>query len=135
LRRECPTFHYFEGWDAIFEGSAAGDSLSETNPRMTVDQELDQLLRTAIQTKHLVRFKYKGQERVAEPHDYGIQKGIVRLFCYQVGGQSGSRLPGWRLVDVCGMRDGEMLKRRFAGTRQDSSSKHHEWDEVFIRVT
>jgi hypothetical protein len=83
--------------------------LSGTNPRTTVDKELDELLYTAIQTKHLVRFKYKGQERVAEPHDYGIQKGIVRLFCYQ-------------------------LTRRFAGSRRDSSSKHHEWDEVFIRV-
>ena len=108
--------------------------MSGTNPRTTVDKELDELLYTAIQTKHLVRFKYKGQERVAEPHDYGIQKGIVRLFCYQVGGQSGSRLPGWRWVDVSGMRDGEMLTQRFAGTRRDSSSKHHEWDEVFIRV-
>ena len=110
------------------------NKLSGTNPRTTVDKELDELLYTAIQTKHLVRFKYKGQERVAEPHDYGIQKGIVRLFCYQVGGQSGSRLPGWRWVDVSGMRDGEMLTRHFAGSRRDSSSKHHEWDEIFIRV-
>ncbi len=108
--------------------------MPETNPKMPVDEELDQLLRKAIRTKYLVRFKYKGQERVAEPHDYGIQKGIVRLFCYQIGGQSGSRLPGWRLFDVSEMRECEILKRRFAGTRQDSSSKHHKWDEVFIRV-
>ena len=108
--------------------------MSGTNPRTTVDKELDQLLYTAIQTKHLVRFKYKGKERVAEPHDYGVQKGIVRLFCYQVGGQSRSRLPGWRWVDVSGVRDSEMLTRRFAGSRRDSSSKHHEWDEIFIRV-
>jgi hypothetical protein len=53
------------------------NKLSGANPRTTVDKELDELLYTAIQTKHLVRFKYKGQERVAEPHDYGIQKGIV----------------------------------------------------------
>ena len=77
---------------------------------------------------------YNGQERIAEPHDYGIQNGILRLFCYQVGGQSSSRLPGWRLVDVSEMRDCEMLKQRFAGNREAPSGKHHRWDEVFIRV-
>ncbi len=101
---------------------------------MAVDEEIDQLIRKAIIEKHLLRFTYKGQERIAEPHDYGIQNGIVRLFCYQVGGQSSSRLPGWRLVDVSEMQDCEKLERRFAGNREAPSGKHHRWDEVFIRV-
>jgi hypothetical protein len=111
------------------------DDLPAADPRTLVDEQLDQLLCKAIQTKHLVRFKYKKQERIAEPHDYGIQKGIIRLFCYQIAGQSGNPLPGWRLCDVLKIRDYEILERRFPGTRQDSRRQHLKWDEVFIRVT
>jgi WYL domain len=100
---------------------------------MTVES-LDRLLREAIRTKHLLRFQYKNQERIVEPHDYGIQNGVVRVFCYQVGGRSSGRLPGWRLVDVSEMQDCEILDRRFAGNREAPSGKHHKWDEVFIRV-
>jgi hypothetical protein len=67
-----------------------------------VDQELDSLFRTAIESKRLIQFKYKGSERIAEPHDYGIQNGKVRLLCWQVGGKSKGRLPGWRLADETG---------------------------------
>jgi hypothetical protein len=100
---------------------------------MAVDQKLDQMLRSAIADKRLIRFRYKGNERLVEPHDYGIQNGIVRLFCWQVGGRSGSRIPGWRLVDVEGMQDFEMLDKRFAGNRE-VQGRHHRWGEVFIRV-
>jgi hypothetical protein len=43
---------------------------------MVIDQRLDQLLREAIAHKRLFRFGYKGNERIVEPHDYGIQYGI-----------------------------------------------------------
>lgn len=95
---------------------------------------LDQLLREAIKTQHLIRFQYKNQERIAEPHDYGIQNGIVRLFRYQVGGRSSGKLPGWRMFDVPGMRDCKMLEKEFAGNRETPSGTHHKWDEVFLRV-
>jgi len=111
----------------------AGDELPENNAT-TVDQEIDQLLRKAIAEKHLLRFGYKGQERVVEPHDYGIQNGVARLFCYQVGGRSSSKLPGWRLVDASEIQNCEMLERRFTGNREVPSGKHHQWDVIFIRV-
>jgi predicted DNA-binding transcriptional regulator YafY len=98
-----------------------------------VGQEFDQLIRRAIQQKRLIQFVYKGKERMVEPHDYGIQKGIVRLLSWQVGGQSSGRLPGWRWFDVSDMQDVEMLDKTFAGNRE-VSGLHHKWDEVFIRV-
>jgi hypothetical protein len=101
---------------------------------MAVDQELDHLLYAAIENKRLIRFKYKGKERVAEPHDYGVQNGIVRLFCWQVSGKSNGRIPGWRLIDVEGMEGSEMLDRVFDGNREVPSGQHHRWDEIFIRV-
>ncbi len=101
---------------------------------MAVNKELDRLMYQAIETKHLLQFTYRGHERIVEPHDYGIQNGIVRLFSWQVGGKSSTRIPGWRMVDVEGIQDGKMLERRFPGNREVPAGKHHKWDKVFIRV-
>jgi hypothetical protein len=98
-----------------------------------VDLELDHLIYGAIRNKQLIRFTYKSNERVVEPHDYGVQNGIVGLFRWQVGGKSGSRIPGWRMIDVEGMQNCELLDKHFAGNRE-VQGKHHRWDEVFIRV-
>jgi hypothetical protein len=101
---------------------------------MAVDQKLDQLFRIAIENKQLLRFIYKNNERIVEPHDYGVQNGIIRLFCWQVGGRSSGRIPGWRMIDADGMLNCEMLEQHFAGNREIATGKHHRWDEVFIRV-
>lgn len=105
----------------------------DNRDRTQVDQELDLLLYHAIEGKHLLRFRYKGKERIVEPHDYGIQKGIGRLLCWQVAGKSSSPIPGWRLIDVADMQGYEMLDRKFSGGRE-VPGKHHRWDKVFIRV-
>lgn len=99
-----------------------------------MDDALDQLLRKAIGMRRMIRFQYKDLERIAEPHDYGIQNGIVRLFCYQVAGRSGARLPGWRMINVSEMRDCEMVEKQFAGNRETSTGTHHHWDQIFARV-
>jgi hypothetical protein len=115
------------------EEPQAGDEL-RGNDNTSIDGALDGLLRKAIRTKHLIRFRYKNQERITEPHDYGIQNGVVRLFCYQVAGRIAGRLPGWRLITVSEMQDCEILKQTFAGNREIPSGKHHYWSEVFLRV-
>lgn len=100
---------------------------------VAIDPE-HQLLYRAIQNKGLIRFSYKNKERVVEPHDYGIQKGIARLLSWHIGGQSSSRLPGWRWFDVADMKSMEVLEKTFPGNRAVPSGQHHQWDEVFIRV-
>ena len=60
-------------------------------------QSVDRLLREAIADRRLVSFTLHGRPRVAEPHDYGLIKGIATLFFYQTGGESNSGKPlGWR---------------------------------------
>jgi predicted DNA-binding transcriptional regulator YafY len=100
---------------------------------VAVDSGIHELLYRAIQNKRLIRFRYQNKERIIEPHDYGIQKGIYRLLSWQVGGQSSGKLPGWRWFDVGGIQDVEVLDKTFAGNREVSGS-HHRWDEIFIRV-
>jgi predicted DNA-binding transcriptional regulator YafY len=101
---------------------------------MAVDQELDRLIYAAIKNKHLLQFGYKSKERIVEPHDYGVQNGVARLFSWQVGGHSSGRIPGWRLFDVTDIQSCKMLDRQFDGNRDVPSGKHHRWDRVFIRV-
>src|SRR3954470_4864100 len=61
-----------------------------------IDPAVHQLILTAIHDKRLLRFFYKGEPRLVEPQDYGIQKNTVNLFTYQIGGQSSSGpLPDW----------------------------------------
>jgi hypothetical protein len=110
--------------------------VATTHFRMQVPQEIDQPLRTAISQRRQIRFWYGGQERIAEPHDYGVQNGTVRLLAYQVGGQSKSgRLPAWRLIDVLRMTRLEVLDRTFAGNRPTPTGNHHKWDQLWMRVS
>ncbi|PYY12988.1 MAG: hypothetical protein DMG60_22830 [Acidobacteria bacterium] len=96
---------------------------------------MDNLIRTAIQEKRLIRFRYDDKLRIAEPHDYGIQNGRLRLLAYQVHGASTGKLPGWRWIEVPRISDLEILAETFEGSRGNESNKHHVWDEVFARVS
>lgn len=100
-----------------------------------VDPAVHQLILTAIHEKRLLRFSYHGKPRIVEPQDYGIQKGIVNLFTYQISGESSSsRLPDWRKFAVQGMSNVELLDQNFPGSRSVPSQKHQEWDVLFARV-
>ena len=96
--------------------------------------EKNPLLLTAIDQRRLIRVVYKGKERIVEPHDYGIHKGVVKLLGYQVGGDSNHKLPNWRWMEESLISDIELLDRTFPGGRGAPSGSHHVWDEVFIRV-
>ena len=83
-----------------------------------VDPAVHKLILTAIHEKRLLRFFYKGQIRIVEPQDYGIQKVVVNLFTYQVGGESSSsRLPDWRKFAVTRISKLELLEKSFPGSR------------------
>lgn len=100
-----------------------------------IDPAAHELILTAIHQRRLLRFLYKGRPRIVEPQDYGVQKGVVNLFTYQVGGDSGSgRLPDWRKFAVNGAAGLELLDRTFPGSRAVPSQRHQEWDILFARV-
>lgn len=101
-----------------------------------MDTERDRLIRSAIAQTRLIRFQLGGLVRIAEPHDYGIMNGTLRLFVFQVGGASRSgRLPDWRLVTVTEASAFETLERTFAGPRPMGSRKHQKWDRLFASVS
>ena len=95
----------------------------------------DDLVR-AINEKRVIQFVYKTPgRRLAEPHDYGVKKGVYKLLVFQVGGASRSRAPhGWKDLDVEDIRDFEVLERHFPGSRADAHQHHGVWDVLFARV-
>ncbi|HEX6215408.1 MAG TPA: hypothetical protein VFZ38_11340 [Vicinamibacterales bacterium] len=93
-------------------------------------------IRLAIANKRLVEVGYKGRARVAEPHDYGKQKGMDRLLVYQlrVPSSSGRDAMGWRLFDVAKIESLAVLDTVFKGSRRTSDQVHHQWDVLYARV-
>src|SRR2546428_611990 len=63
------------------------------------ESNVDELLRTAIEHRRLIRLHYRNKDRIIEPHDYGVHNGTVKLLAYQVGGSSNGSLLNWRWID------------------------------------
>jgi hypothetical protein len=100
----------------------------------TPPPKIDELLRKAIQERRLVQFVYKHKRRIVEPHDYGIHNGSIKLFGYQVGGWSSEPLPSWRWALVNSISDLCLLAQQFPGRRPSPSGRHHQWEQIFVRV-
>lgn len=98
------------------------------------DAKIDEVLRTAILKKRLVKLTYQGKPRIIEPHDYGMHNGTVKLLSYQLAGASRGPLPNWRWMEVDGISEIGLLDRTFRGGRPNSAGKHHTWDELYLRV-
>jgi hypothetical protein len=99
-------------------------------------QTLDEQLRFAIAYKRLVQLSYHGRQRVAEPHDYGVQKGVTKLLIYQLqlSGTRSKDVTGWRLLDASKIEVYSVLEETFPGSRGQSHARHHLWDVLYARV-
>ena len=98
------------------------------------DVKVDKLLRAAIRQKRLIKLIYQGKPRIIEPHDYGVHNGTVKLLSYQLAGASRGRLPNWRWMEVDAISEIDLLDRTFRGGRPGSAGKHHNWDDLYLRV-
>ena len=103
--------------------------------RMTAS--IDGQLRFAIASKRLLDVTYKGRVRLVEPHDYGVQKGTVRLFVYQLDAapdRAGKSAEGWRMLDVPKIERCVVTEQTFKGSRGSPDQHHNEWDVLYARV-
>jgi hypothetical protein len=100
-------------------------------------RSLDDRLRFAIENTRLIEVRYSGSVRVAEPHDYGVHKGVERLLAYQLRGPARSpqqRVTGWRLFDLSKIEDCIVLDVTFRGSRGQSHRAHLVWEVLYARV-
>lgn len=77
--------------------------------------DMDAMIREALQTRRRLKFKYHGHSRVVEPHAVGLVTGDRRaLLGWQVSGGSDSEPPpGWRtfvLPEITGLK---LMRRTF----------------------
>jgi hypothetical protein len=101
-----------------------------------VDEIVDAFLRKAIDEKRLISFTLDGRRRVAEPHDYGVVDGMLRLLFFQVAGESNSgRALGWRWASADKLTEIKLLDERFPGTRLAPSGRHRRWDRIIASVS
>lgn len=100
------------------------------------DQSTGARIRFAIEHRRFVELRYSGTTRVAEPHDYGVQKGRERLLVFQLRGPArpGHTPTGWRLLDVSKIEALTVLDDTFKGSRGPSHRAHHAWEIVYSRV-
>ena len=105
---------------------------------MRVTASIDGQLRFAIAGKRLIEVTYKGSVRLVEPHDYGRQNGIDRLFIFQrrvISGVQGKKPYGWRMFDVGLIERCVVTDETFQGSRGTPDQNHYTWDVVYARVT
>ncbi len=102
------------------------------------DRSVDEQLRFAIGHKRLVEIRYRGYNRVAEPHDYGVHGGTEKVLVYQQRGPARSErrsATGWRLLELSKVENCVALDETFPGSRGQSHQRHLEWDILYARVT
>jgi hypothetical protein len=103
---------------------------------LAVDLEkstVENLIKMAIENKRLVEFDYNGFHRVAEPHVYGLNKGVPQLLAYQTeGGSSSGRIPEWRRFDFPNISNLRITDIPFRGPRP--TRERPPFDQIFFEV-
>jgi len=77
---------------------------------------MNQQIFNAIKEMRVIKFYYEGNQRIVQPHAYGIHKNTNNevLRAYQVGGYSSSgKIPGWRLYIVNKISNLEITNETF----------------------
>jgi predicted DNA-binding transcriptional regulator YafY len=96
----------------------------------------EKLLHDAIDGRNVVRFDYRGRERIAEPHVLGTKDGRLQILTWQIGGSSSSGpLPNWRRFFVDELSSLRVMNETFAGGRF-TGGRHAAFDRqiAFVRA-
>ena len=75
-----------------------------------------------------MRLHYQEKEKTVEPHDYGIQKGVVRLLAFSNCWFQSRPTSELAVVGQRQNFDVQLFDQTFPGGRP--SRKHHTWDEL-----
>jgi hypothetical protein len=90
---------------------------------------------SAIHGHHLVRFIYRGKQRIAEAYAYGLDAGghpILRA--YQVAGESDSGVPAWKLFRLEEVAECAVLDDTFDAPREGYMRNDPAMTKVYCEV-
>lgn len=95
---------------------------------------MGQIIIDAIDGQNLLQFDYEGEQRVVEPHCYGVTtKGNEAIRAYQVDGYSSSGRMGWKLYDLAKADSIEMLEDTF-DVRPDYKPGDKGMTEIYCEI-
>jgi hypothetical protein len=106
------------------------------NPNLQGVMMLRELICQAISERRLIRFDYKGEERIVEPHLLGERtSGNEALSAWQVGGFSESNSqPPWRSYLLDKMAQLVILEQQFDGPRPGYNPHDSTMSRIFCRL-
>ena len=92
---------------------------------------------SAIESRGVIRFYYKGGTRLVEPFCYGLHKstGNEVLRGYQIGGYSVSGEPvGWRLYQLNKITNLVITDKIFSGIREHYNPNDSTMKTIICRI-
>jgi len=88
----------------------------------------------AVEGQCILQFDYEGEQRIVEPHCYGVTtKGNEAIRAYQIDGYSSSGKMGWKLYDLSKADSIEMLNETFE-VRPDYKQGDKGMDEIYCEI-
>lgn len=91
---------------------------------------MNTLIINAIKERKVIEFNYEGENRIVEPHCYGLTtKGNEAIRAYQVDGFSSSGKMGWKIYDLSKARNFNITDEIF-----DIRYDYKKGDKGMIRI-
>jgi hypothetical protein len=88
----------------------------------------------AIENMNVIEFSYDGENRVVEPHCFGVTtEGNDAIRAFQVDGYSSSGRMGWKLYDLSKMDDLSVLEEIFE-VRDDYKPGDKGMVDIYIEI-
>ena len=92
-------------------------------------------LMEAIRNKRIIRFTYKGKDRIVEPHAYGTGPHHQEMLKgYQTAGKSDDPVPGWAMFPVSQINELKITKTNFEGPRPDYAKGDKSFHNIFSEL-
>jgi predicted DNA-binding transcriptional regulator YafY len=92
-------------------------------------------LMEAVKNKRIIMFKYKGKERIVEPHAYGTGHNHQDVLKgYQTAGKSDEEVPGWNTFMVTEIQELKLTKTNFENPRPDYAKGDKTFHTVFCEL-
>ena len=91
-------------------------------------------IKQAITNKKIIEFFYDGKKRIVEPYLIGnTTTGKQSLRAYQIGGNSNSKIPSWKIFTIVKISNVKVTENTFS-KRSDYNPNDRGMNQILHRV-
>lgn len=96
---------------------------------------MNQEIIKAIQNQNVIQLNYDGEQRIIEPHCYGLTTaGNEGLRAFQIAGYSSTGKLGWKMYDLGKADSITITQNQFEGPRQGYQTGDKGMSEIFAQL-